>query len=97
MNNKSLIAIVCAVSLMVPSAAFAQATDEGYGGAGAIAGQIDTGGPSGAPGAPVTAEEESGSLPFTGADLGVLAAAGGMLVLLGFGLRRMTHRPSEAR
>ena len=93
MNIKSLIAIVCAVALMVPSAAFAQSTDEGYGGAGAIAGQIDTGGPSGAP----VTTEESGSLPFTGADLGVLAAAGGMLVLLGFGLRRLTHRPSEAR
>jgi hypothetical protein len=94
MNKKSLIAIVCAVALMAPSAAFAQSTDEGYGGAGAIAGQIDTGGPP--PAAPVTTEEESGSLPFTGADLGVLAAAGGMLVLLGFGLRRLTHRPSEA-
>ncbi len=94
MNIKTLIAIVCAVALMVPSAAAAQSTDEGYGGAGAIAGQIDTGGPSGAP---VTTSEESGSLPFTGADLGVLAAAGGMLVLLGFGLHRLTHRPSEAR
>jgi len=38
---------------------------------------------------------KGGSLPFTGADLGVLALAGGMLVLMGFGLRRMTHRPSE--
>ena len=93
MNKKSLIAIVCALSLIAPSAAFAQATDEGYGGAGAIAGQIDTGGPSEAP---VTTEEQSGSLPFTGADLGVLGAAGGMLMLLGFGLRRLTHRPSEA-
>jgi hypothetical protein len=92
MNIRSLTAIVCALALMAPSAAFAQSTDEGYGGAGGIAGQIDTGGPSEAP----VAAEESGSLPFTGADLGVLAAAGGMLVLLGFGLRRLTHRPSEA-
>ena len=94
MNIKSLIAIVCVLALMVPSAALAQSsTDQGYGGAGAIAGQIDTGGPSEAP---VTTTEESGSLPFTGADLGVLAAAGGMLMLLGFGLRRLTHRPFEA-
>ncbi len=93
MNKKSLIAIVCAVALMVPSAAAAQSTDEGYGGAGAIAGQIDTGGPSGAP---VTEEDQGAALPFTGADLGVLGGAGAMLVLLGFGLHRLTHRPSEA-
>ena len=93
MKTKSLIAIVCALALMVPSAALAQSTDDGYGGAGGIAGQIDSGGEEGAP---VTTADESGSLPFTGADLGVLAAAGGMLVLLGFGLRRLTSRPSEA-
>ena len=46
--------------------------------------------------APVqAAAEEGGSLPFTGADLGVLAAAGGILLGLGFGLRRLTHRPSH--
>jgi hypothetical protein len=93
MNIRSLIAIVCALALVVPSAAFAQSTDEGYGGAGGIAGQIDTGGPGQAP---VTTTDDSGSLPFTGADLGVLGFAGGLLVLLGFGLRRLTHRPSEA-
>ena len=38
---------------------------------------------------------KGGSLPFTGADLGVLAFAGGLLLLMGFGLRRMTHRRSE--
>ena len=92
MNIKNLIAIVCAVALMVPSVAIAQSTDDGYGGAGAIAGQIDTGGNDNAP----VTTDESGSLPFTGADLGVLAGAGGMLVLLGFGLRRMTSRPSQA-
>jgi hypothetical protein len=46
--------------------------------------------------APVqAAADEGGSLPFTGADLGVLAAAGGILLALGFGLRRLTHRPSH--
>ena len=43
----------------------------------------------------VGATDEGGSLPFTGADLGVLAAAGGILLSLGFGLRRLTHRPSH--
>jgi hypothetical protein len=46
--------------------------------------------------APVQATaDEGGSLPFTGADLGVLAAAGGILLGLGFGLRRLTARPSH--
>jgi hypothetical protein len=88
---KSLIAIACIVALMAPSVAFAQSSDEGYGGAGGIAGQVDTGGGDEAP-----VEEAAGSLPFTGAELGVLAAAGGLLVLLGFGLRRLTHGPTRA-
>jgi hypothetical protein len=94
MYTKSLISIVCALALMVPSAAFAQSSDEGYGGSGGIAGQIESNSPNEAS-APVETDQ-GGSLPFTGADLGVLAAAGGMLVLLGFTLRRLTHRPTEA-
>lgn len=90
---KSLIAIACVVALMAPSVAFAQSSDEGYGGAGDIAGQVDTGGGNNAP---VATEEAGESLPFTGAELGVLAAAGGILVLLGFGLRRLTHGPTRA-
>jgi hypothetical protein len=42
-----------------------------------------------------TADDNGGSLPFTGADLGVLAVAGAMMLALGFGLRRLTHRPSQ--
>jgi hypothetical protein len=94
---KSLTAICCVVALMVPSMAFAQASDEGYGGAGGVAGQVETNGGDGGDdgGAPVTTAD-SESLPFTGAELGVLAAAGGMLVLLGFGLRRLTHGAARA-
>ena len=40
------------------------------------------------------AADEGASLPFTGADLGVLAVAGGLLLGLGLGLRRLTHRPT---
>lgn len=41
-----------------------------------------------------TAVDKGGSVPFTGADLGVLAAAAGLLLALGFGLRRLTYRPT---
>jgi hypothetical protein len=95
MRTKSLIAIVCALALMVPSVAFAQSSDEGYGGSGGIAGQIESGSPP-TSGPTAVESDEGASLPFTGADLGVLATAGGLLVLLGFGLHRLTHRPSEA-
>ena len=92
MNIRSLTAIVCALALMIPSAAFAQSSDEGYGGSGGIAGQIESGGPGEEP----VQTDEGDRLPFTGADLGGLGAAGGMLVLLGFGLRRLTHRTEPA-
>lgn len=36
----------------------------------------------------------TGRLPFTGLDLALLAGAGGTLLLLGFGIRRVT-RPAE--
>lgn len=40
--------------------------------------------------------DTGGKLPFTGADLSVLVATGGFLLLVGFGLRRMTHGPKHA-
>ncbi len=36
-----------------------------------------------------------GTLPFTGLDLGVIALAGVLLVFAGFGLHRLTRKPSE--
>lgn len=35
--------------------------------------------------------DEAGSLPFTGLDLGLLAAAGALLLGLGIGMRRLTR------
>jgi hypothetical protein len=75
--------------LALPGAALAQSGTSGYEEQGsAVQGVVNAddngGGGSG------------GSLPFTGAELGVLAGAGGILVLLGFSLRRMTHGSAEA-
>lgn len=36
------------------------------------------------------------SLPFSGLDLGLFAVMGGGLLLLGFGMRRLTRRPDTA-
>jgi hypothetical protein len=45
--------------------------------------------------APAQADEQGGELPFTGFDLALVVAAGGVLLLLGFGIRRFT-RATEA-
>jgi hypothetical protein len=91
---KKLLAVVGATALLALSApaVYAQSGEEGYGGSNVVAGLEQGGG--GDTGAPVQAATNEGSLPFTGADLGVLAAAGGLLLGLGLGLRRLTHRPS---
>jgi hypothetical protein len=47
-----------------------------------------------ATGAVRTAVDEGGTLPFTGTDFGVVTAAAGLLLALGFGLRRLTYRPT---
>ena len=94
---KRMIAIAGVVALLLPSAAFAQRSgDEGYRSPNLIAG-LEEGSGGGNGGKPQAAQAaDRGDLPFTGADLGVLGAAGGILLALGFGLRRLTHRPSEA-
>ncbi|HEX2396904.1 MAG TPA: hypothetical protein VHI73_02065 [Solirubrobacteraceae bacterium] len=91
---KKLLAVVGATAMLALAApaVYAQSGQEGYGGSNVVAGLEQGGG--GDTGAPVQAATNEGSLPFTGADLGVLAAAGGLLLGMGLGLRRLTHRPS---
>ena len=94
------IAIVAALSaLVLPTAALANSGQQGYGGPNsAVAGINSSGGngPTSSSPSPVVAEaevESSGStLPFTGLDIGYIAAAGIVLLGMGFLLRRATHR-----
>lgn len=89
MGMKRFVAAVLAVGVLaLPSAAFAQAGVTGYSNqAGAVQGQINN---------TAAAEDTGGSLPFTGSDLAIIAAAGVMLASLGVGLRRLTHSPRGA-
>ena len=93
---KKLFAVVGATAMLAlaaPAGYAAESGTEGYGGSNVVAGLEQGGG--GDSGAPVqAAADEGASLPFTGADLGVLAAAGGLLLGLGLGLRRLTLRPT---
>lgn len=101
---KKALAVASIAVMLAPAAAMAQSSDEGYGGPGNVISGLQQGsGPGGGGGGnapasqqPVKASAQGGNLPFTGSDLGVLAAAGGILVGLGFGLRRLTHRPTQA-
>ena len=93
---KKFLAVMGATALLAfaAPAAFAESGSEGYGGSNVVAG-LEQGGGGGNTPAPVqAATDEGASLPFTGADLGGLAAAGGLLLGLGLGLRRLTHRPT---
>jgi hypothetical protein len=106
-NIKKLLAIAGVLALLAPSAALAQSSDEAYGGDNNVVAGLEQGGGNAGGGggnassptsSPTSGPSSSGggSLPFTGSDLGVVAAAGGLLLGLGFGLRRLTHRPSQA-
>jgi hypothetical protein len=96
---KKIVAIASAIALLAPSAAFAQSGSEegGYAGSNDVVAGLEQGsgggggGPSG-----TTSGNAGGSLPFTGSDLSVIAGAGTLLLGLGFGLRRLTHRPTRA-
>jgi hypothetical protein len=94
---KKMLAIAIVGALLAPATAIANSSDEGYGGPGNVVSGLQQGGGGGGGGEshPVKTSQ-AGKLPFTGADLGVLAAAGGLLAGLGFGLRRLTHRSTEA-
>lgn len=44
---------------------------------------------------PTASTKESGKLPFTGLDIALVVAAGGVLLAMGFGIRRLS-RPEVA-
>jgi hypothetical protein len=82
-------------------AAFAQSpSEEGYGEpAGAVQTQLNGSGPAAktetAGAAATTQNAKTSGLPFTGLDVALIVGAGGVLLLLGFGMRRLS-RPNEA-
>jgi hypothetical protein len=81
-------------------AAFAQSgsADDGYGEpAGLVQTQVgggnqpgtETSTPTDTPAA-ATVSDNGGKLPFTGLDIALMVGAGGLLLALGFGMRRLT-------
>ena len=94
--KKLLAAMIAVAMLAVPTQAMAQSpTNDSYDESSVQS--VDPADPVD-PGDPASASEEGtgGSLPFTGTDVALLLAAGGGLLVLGFGVRRLTRRPDTA-
>ena len=93
LRNIIAAATLC-VALLVPTSAFAQSSSTGYSEpAGSVQQQLGTQNSSN-DAKPTAAKTESGKLPFTGLDIALVVAAGGVLLAMGFGIRRIS-RPSE--
>jgi hypothetical protein len=91
--------LLIGASLVLPAGAIAQSAETGYAQPGGVVqDQIETqpaedsgNTPAAATEpAPEAASDEGGSLPFTGLDVALVVGAGGVLLLLGFGIRRLT-------
>ncbi len=94
LRNLFVGAIVCA-SMLVAAPAYAQTSSEGYSKpAGSIQERISTERTPDRkdPPARVTETTEARSeLPFTGLDVALIVAAGGVLLAMGFGMRRLSR------
>jgi hypothetical protein len=105
LSKKFLAGAISALMLLgAPSAMAASSAQTGYSKPGGIIQtEIDNGGgnnpgaviENSSPGG-VTETRSSGSLPFTGLDVVLVAAAGGLLLALGLGMRRLTRTSGVA-
>ena len=88
-----LAALVLSVGLAAP--AFGQSVSDGYSEEGAVIETQAGGGGGGGGGStdPVSASDDSGNLPFTGLDLGLIGGSGLLLLGAGLGMRHLTRAP----
>ncbi len=101
--HKTIAASIAALCLLAPGAAMAQSSSvEGYTEPRAEI-EANSSGPrtpadnsrEAAPANETTAPA-AGTLPFTGLDLGLMAAGGVVLAGMGFGMRRLSQAPDAA-
>jgi hypothetical protein len=87
--RNSFIALVVAVGLLVSASVASAATSPVQQGYSTTAGVVQTQVNS-------PKEQASSELPFTGLDVGLVGAAGAMLLAAGFGIRRLSRSSTEA-
>jgi FlaG/FlaF family flagellin (archaellin) len=91
----TFVVVALVLSLTLATTAFGQSSKTGYSNqAGQV--QSDVEGDTAQPVATNTSGGGGGSLPFTGLDVALLVGAGGVLVLAGLGMRRLTRSPGSA-
>jgi hypothetical protein len=86
------------LTLAIATSASAQSSLDAYEDQGGqIQAQIQGGGDGGGTSPVATTVDSSagGSLPFTGLDVALLLGAGGVLVVAGLGMRRLTRSPGS--
>jgi len=98
-----IVALAVLAVLALPTMALGASSNEGYGGPNNVVSGVQTDNDEGPTSSPesetagvqtVSESDDSDVLPFTGTDLLIMAASGGLLLMFGFGLRRLTRRPS---
>ncbi len=100
-NSLAILAMVFTLALAGPALAQDNPTEDAYGGVlgEEVANNDDTGGNNTPPPATVQVEQAAddnvGSLPFTGLELGLVVLAGIGLVSLGLVMRHQTRRSSS--
>jgi len=98
MRTITSVVAALALTLAFAATAIAQSSVDGYNDrAGQVQSDVDQGGGGNDEGgtSPVSTNS-GGSLPFTGLDIGLLLAAGGLLGAAGYGMRRLTRAPDPA-
>lgn len=88
-----IVGAIVSASMLVAAPAFAQTASEGYSKpAGSIQERISTEDPPNDPPEQVTETRAARSeLPFTGLDVALIIGAGGLLLAMGFGMRRLSR------
>jgi hypothetical protein len=105
--NKLFAALIVGAFMALPAGAIAQSSQGGYNQPGGVvqdqiqtqptqAESDDTTPPAATAAAPPAQSDQGGELPFTGFDLALVVGAGGILLLLGFGIRRFTRATEVA-
>jgi len=104
--NKLFAGLIVGAFLALPAGAIAQSSQGGYNQPGGVVqdqiqaqpvqAQSGSTPPAATAVAPSTQSANEGNLPFTGFDLALVVAAGGVLLMLGFGIRRFTRATEVA-
>jgi len=99
LRNITVGALLCIALFVVAGPAYAQssATDGYSEPAGSVQQQLGSSSDDGREVAStVTKDDNSGKLPFTGLDIALVVAAGGVLLAMGLGIRRLSRTTEVA-